>query len=361
MNSKGRLLNVLFFGSGFIGRNVLEPLFLNKTKQFNRVIVNRLEVITHQANLQGSKRVNRDEIQIFCGQSNIQVHQPVSKSDPIQREKDWKALEASSIFQNDTDPFDLGIVASFGYMIPENIIRKSKNGMIVVHPSLLPKYRGAAPISRALLDDQKETGISLIEISIGKFDAGSIIYQEPYTINPDITFHDLGNELSKLAGRRLVEVLEDIENYRKNAIKQDESQTTKAPKHTPEETFVNWNETARQVYCRYRAFHGSNFKTIRTNFEDKIYLIDEIEQVQADTELYNLLQSEYPQAAPGSIWILGLKQYKQSLYVKCGGNSWVSIRGGYFKDKAPQPTHRFIEHNLSRDCLLYTSPSPRDS
>lgn len=71
----------------------------------------------------------------------------------------------------------MGIVCSFGYMIPSYIIDTFNNNMMVIHPSLLPKYRGASPIHYALLENQKETGVSFIKITKKTFDAGDILHQ----------------------------------------------------------------------------------------------------------------------------------------------------------------------------------------
>ena len=83
---------------------------------------------------------------------------------------------------------DVGVVASFGHMIPSNIIDKFSEGMLVMHPSLLPKYRGSCPIQHAILNKEKETGISVIEISKNKFDAGAILYQSSTQINEHTRF-----------------------------------------------------------------------------------------------------------------------------------------------------------------------------
>ena len=80
---------------------------------------------------------------------------------------DW-----SSIDGND---FKISFVASFGHMVPNDFIDKFPLGMYVMHPSLLPKYRGACPIQHAILNNEEETGISIIEISKNKFDAGKIL------------------------------------------------------------------------------------------------------------------------------------------------------------------------------------------
>ena len=83
---------------------------------------------------------------------------------------------------------DFGIVASFGHMIPGNIIDHVQKGMMVVHPSLLPKYRGSCPIQHTILNKDRETGVSIIEISKNKFDAGSIYYQARVEIDEHTRF-----------------------------------------------------------------------------------------------------------------------------------------------------------------------------
>ena len=86
------------------------------------------------------------------------------------QESDWSVLERQ-IEGN----FDIGVIASFGKMVPDNIIDAFPQGMLVMHPSLLPKYRGACPIQHAILNQDEFTGTSVIEIAKGVFDAGNIL------------------------------------------------------------------------------------------------------------------------------------------------------------------------------------------
>lgn len=76
------------------------------------------------------------------------------------------------------DKQDIGIIASFGHMIPSTVIDRFNYGMMVMHPSLLPKYRGSCPLQHAILNNESETGVTIIEISKDKFDAGSILFQD---------------------------------------------------------------------------------------------------------------------------------------------------------------------------------------
>lgn len=85
--------------------------------------------------------------------------------------EDWNIL-ADKLSSN---PFDIGVIASFGHMVPDGIISHFASGMLVMHPSLLPKYRGACPIQHAILNRETSTGTSIIEISKGVFDAGDVL------------------------------------------------------------------------------------------------------------------------------------------------------------------------------------------
>jgi methionyl-tRNA formyltransferase len=99
---------------------------------------------------------------------------PVGRGEGFDLKDEWEEFRRSKIFKP-TPKFDLGIVCSFGYMIPTYIIEAFTHGLIVIHPSLLPRHRGASPIQYALLQNDKVTGVSFIEISKKKFDAGKIL------------------------------------------------------------------------------------------------------------------------------------------------------------------------------------------
>src|SRR5690606_22938048 len=106
---------------------------------------------------------------------------------PKHKKESWKALEE----EIEKEKYNMGIVASFGYMIPSRIIDKFSKGCYVIHPSLLPKYRGACPIQYAILNQDKETGVTLIEASKKTFDQGSIISQTVTQIHDEDRFKEL--------------------------------------------------------------------------------------------------------------------------------------------------------------------------
>lgn len=98
-------------------------------------------------------------------------------------------------------------------MIPGNIIDHAQKGMMVVHPSLLPKYRGSCPIQHAILNRDRDTGVSIIEISKNIFDAGSIYYQASVEIDENTRFDHLSQTLADLGGKGVCEVINDFEAH----------------------------------------------------------------------------------------------------------------------------------------------------
>ncbi len=97
-----------------------------------------------------------------------------------------------------------------------------------MHPSLLPKYRGACPIQHAILNREKETGVSVIEISKGKFDAGGIVYQASIEMNEGTRFQELSEELGMMGGQGVLEVLRDLEGCRARKLLQDPKMVSSA-------------------------------------------------------------------------------------------------------------------------------------
>lgn len=118
-------------------------------------------------------------------QINLEYEFPSTKVDSAQKLENWTKL-GNTITEKE---FDIGVIASFGHMIPDHIIESfTRRTMLVMHPSLLPLYRGACPIQHAILNGDSKTGVSIIEISKGKFDAGKILWQKEMELEPTHTF-----------------------------------------------------------------------------------------------------------------------------------------------------------------------------
>jgi methionyl-tRNA formyltransferase len=126
--------------------------------------------------------------------------------------------------------YDFGVVVSFGYFIPRSLLQQFKIGSVNVHPSLLPQYRGAAPIQHSILNKEKETGVSIIELDPSRFDAGRILKQTRGIPVLEKNYTQLYHELAHVGANDLISVLSDFEQAKQQAIVQDEQHVTLAPK-----------------------------------------------------------------------------------------------------------------------------------
>ncbi|XP_046393963.1 methionyl-tRNA formyltransferase, mitochondrial isoform X1 [Ischnura elegans] len=159
--------------------------------------------------------------------------------------------------QSCPEGYDIGLVASFGHLIPEKIINSFPLGMLNVHASLLPRWRGAAPIVHAIMSGDRKTGVSIMRIMPKRFDIGDILAQYHIDIGPHDTNCDVSNKLAVAGGRLLVTCLKDLENYSANAQPQGDVGITYAPKIQPSLGHVSWQDkNAESLYNLWRALFG---------------------------------------------------------------------------------------------------------
>lgn len=146
---------------------------------------------------------------------------------------------------------DLIITAAYGQIIPQAILDAPRLGCINVHASLLPQYRGGAPVHQCIIDGKDETGVTIMYM-VKKMDAGNIISQVSTPIDDNDTVGILYDRLSDLGADLLKETLPSIIDGTNQSIPQDESLVTYAPTLSREDERLNWNLTARQVYNKVR-------------------------------------------------------------------------------------------------------------
>jgi methionyl-tRNA formyltransferase len=144
-------------------------------------------------------------------------------------------------------PADIFVVIAFGQKISKNLIDMMPKGAVNVHASLLSKYRGAAPINWAIINGEKQTGVSIITLA-EKMDAGDIIAQAETDITPDETAGQLHDKLAKIAVPLLIKALNSIEIDKAKFTPQDHSRATRAPKLKKSDGFIDFNVPA-QVLC----------------------------------------------------------------------------------------------------------------
>lgn len=148
---------------------------------------------------------------------------------------------------------DLFVVVAYGQYIPTKVIQLAPNEAINVHPSLLPKYRGSAPIQWAILNGDKVTGVSIIGLA-RKMDAGDILRQERHPIGPNDTSADLHDKLSELGARLLLDTIDDIRNGRSTRTVQNEAEAVEIRKLSKEDGKIDWSLPAETIRNRIRAF-----------------------------------------------------------------------------------------------------------
>lgn len=147
---------------------------------------------------------------------------------------------------------DLFLVASFGKMIPKELYSTPKHGGINIHPSLLPRYRGMAPVARAIMNGDLHTGVTLHKLS-QKIDSGDMIVQLKTDIKPSDDDLSLKLRLACLASDMVKEVLNSLEYFLQRTIPQQESQATWAKAITERDRRITWNMTSDQIVNKCRA------------------------------------------------------------------------------------------------------------
>lgn len=152
--------------------------------------------------------------------------------------------------------FDFLLTAAFGQYIPEKILNLPKKAALNIHGSLLPKYRGAAPIQHSLLNGDKKTGINLIYM-VKEMDAGNILKSSEIEIVEDDTSDSLFNKLSILSAQNIAKWLKEIYENNFNEIIQDASQVILAPKLTKEEAQIDLSENSDQVINKIKAYSSN--------------------------------------------------------------------------------------------------------
>lgn len=170
----------------------------------------------------------------------LPIFQPVNFKSP-EAVEELRALEP-----------DVLLVAAYGLILPDSVLEIPKLMPMNVHASLLPKYRGAAPIQRAVMAGDKVTGITIMRVETA-MDSGPILLQRALVIGPDDTAGTIHDELAELGGRLLVDAIERLADGRLLEIPQDHDKATYAPKINKSEAEICWDRPAETVHNQIRA------------------------------------------------------------------------------------------------------------
>ena len=212
-------------------------------------------VVTQPDKPQGRKmRLTPPPVKEYAVSKNIEVYQPAT----LKSKKFWALLE-------NINP-DIIIAVAYGKMLPKSVIDYPKFGCINIHASLLPKYRGAAPINAAIMQGEKITGITSIYVD-ENIDTGDMILKEEIEIGEAENFGELHDRIAVLGGEVLVKTLEQIESGAFNREKQPEYGASYAGKIDNEMCIIDWNKSANEIHNQIRAL-SPNIGAI-TYFESK--------------------------------------------------------------------------------------------
>ena len=211
--TKKHKFNVLFFGNDEISLPTAAKLYEDSFSDDS--VVKSIGVVTTPVK---NKKSTQSIFHRFLDEKRIEKYELNIKTKETLKGS-WREI-INTIKEKD---YNIGIIASFGKMLPGSIIVSLKHGAFVMHPSLLPKYRGASPIQHCLLNEEVTTGISIAEASIAKFDAGDILLKKEVEIEKFHRFKELSLILSHMGGSQVVEFLRNYEEFNKNKAVQDDS------------------------------------------------------------------------------------------------------------------------------------------
>ena len=216
------------------------------------------------------QKINKSPVNLFSENINLSVRTPKTLKDNNEEE----------IFLSKLKP-DIILVVSYGKIIPKNILNIPKNGILNIHASLLPKWRGAAPIQRSIMNLDKETGISVMKIN-ENLDEGPICDQYVIKITENINSEELSEKLSQIASEKILDILDHFYDGNLEFKDQDHSKATYAKKIQKMEGKIDWNENANQIIGKINGlypypgafflFNGERYKILKaekTNYKGK--------------------------------------------------------------------------------------------
>jgi len=226
---------ILFMGTPPFAVPILKALFESKHKI--------LETYTQPPKKKDrGQKTHKSATHDFCDKFNIPVRCPISleSKNEIDHIKELKP--------------DVVIVVAYGKILPTNLLNLSQIIFLNVHASLLPRWRGAAPIQRAIMNMDNETGVTIMRI-IPKLDAGPILIKSKIKITKDTKQKELSEQMSEIGAKLILDSLKLIGENKAVFTEQNESEATYAKKIQKKETKINWNEEANKIIAKINAFY----------------------------------------------------------------------------------------------------------
>ena len=253
------------------------------------------------------QKINKSPIQGISETLNLEYRTP-----PIlNNEEEYN-------FLNSLDA-DLAIVVAYGQIIPKKFLSLTKTGFINIHASLLPKWRGAAPIQRSIMNLDQETGISIMRIT-EKLDTGPVCNNYKIQLNENLNALEISEKLSNLAAEKILDNVDDILEDKANFVEQDHLNATYASKIQKTEGQINWDENAEKIIGKINGLYPSPGAFFNFN-----------------GERYKILKAQIGRAQgnPGSV-------LSDNLEIACGNNQSIIVKEIQRQGKRPQNIGEFI-------------------
>ncbi|VYT62233.1 methionyl-tRNA formyltransferase [Staphylococcus simulans] len=294
---------IIFMGTPDFSTKVLEMLIAKEDV---------IAVVTQPDRPVGRKRVmTPPPVKEVALQNGIEVYQPekISQSEDLQTLIDLKP--------------DLIVTAAFGQILPKALLDAPRLGAINVHASLLPKYRGGAPIHQAIIDGEKETGVTIMYMA-PKLDAGDIISQQAIDIEANDDVGSMHDKLSFLGADLLAKTLPDIINGTNERIEQNEEEATFASNISREDERIDWSKSAQDIYNHIRGL--SPWPVAYTKLDDK------------NMKLYQAHIVEGKEGKLGEI----IETTKKAIIVGTGSSDAIALTDIQLSGKKRMPTANFL-------------------
>ena len=258
---------IIFMGTPFFAVPILKSLYQNGYSI--SVVYTQPPQKSHRG-----QKINKSPVQGISETLNIDFRCPQSLKNNNEEFEFLKKMKA-----------DLSIVVAYGQIIPKEFLSLTKKGFINIHASILPKWRGAAPIQRSIMNLDEEIGISIMKIN-EELDSGPISNIYKIKLDPKLNATEVAEKLSLLAADKIIDNVDDILDDKSNFIDQNHSQATYAKKIAKSEGQINWNEDALKIIGKINGlyptpgaffnFNGERYKILKAEVGNGIGKIGEV-------------------------------------------------------------------------------------
>ena len=252
---------------------------------------------------QRGQKINKSLIQSLSETLNIEVRTPLSLKNNREEYEYLKKLDA-----------DLGIVVAYGQIIPNKILNLTKKGFINIHASLLPKWRGAAPIQRSIINLDKQTGITIMKIN-NKLDSGPICNSYKMDISNNENAEIISNKLSLLAAEKILDNIDDVLDNKIEFKEQNHADATYANKIKKSEGKINWNNKAENIIGKINGLYpspgawfiykGERYKILKAEISERKgkagIVLDEYYEVACNNKSIKILEIQREGKRPQKI------------------------------------------------------------